>query len=79
MVNYDRNLFRQKAKKANTMKATKLLHKSLSTACPDMHKMRLKALISGVTSGYTEHQVTVTGQRWHLKSHSKKTTKHDVK
>lgn len=61
------------------MKATKLLHKSLSTACPDMHKMRLEALIAGVTSGLTEHQVTVTGLGRNLKSHSKTTTKHDIK
>ena len=25
------------------MKAKQLLHKKLSTACPDMHKIRLKA------------------------------------
>ena len=61
------------------MKATKLLHKSLSSACPDIHKMRLKALIAGVTSGLTEHQVTVTGLGRNLKSHSKTTTKHDIK
>ena len=48
------------------MKATKLLHKNLSTACPDMHKMRLKALIAGVTSGLTEHKVTVTGLEQNL-------------
>ena len=61
------------------MKATKLLHKKLSTACPDMHKIRLKALIAGVTSGLTEHQVTVTGLGRNLKSHSKTTTKYDIK
>ncbi len=61
------------------MKATKLLHKSLSTACPDMHKIRLKALIAGVTSGLTEHQLTVTGLGRNLKSVSKTTTKHDIK
>lgn len=61
------------------MKVIKLLHKSLSTACPDMHKVRLKALIAGVTSGITEHQVTVTGLGRNLKSHSKTTTKHDIK
>lgn len=61
------------------MKATKLLHKNLSTACPDMHKMRLKALIASVTSSLTEHQVTVTGLGRNLKSHSKTTTKHDIK
>lgn len=61
------------------MKATKLLHKSLSTACPDIHKIRLKALIAGVTSGLSEQQVTVTGLGRNLKSHSKTTTKHDIK
>lgn len=61
------------------MKAIKLLHKNLSTACPDMHKMRLEALIAGVTSGLTEHQVTVTALGRNLKSHSKTTTKHDIK
>jgi len=61
------------------MKAIKLLHKNLATACPDMHKIRLKALIAGVTSGLTEHQVTVTGLGRNLKSHSKTTTKHDIK
>lgn len=61
------------------MKATKLLHKSLSTACPDMHKMRLKSLMAGVSSALTEHQVTVTGLGRNLKSHSKTKTKHDIK
>jgi len=61
------------------MKAIKLLHKNLLSACPDIHEMRLKALIAGVTSGLTEHQVTVTGLGRNLKSHSRTTTKHDIK
>ena len=61
------------------MKASKLLHKKLSTACPDMHDMRLKALIAGVTSALTEHQLTVTGLGRNLKSYSKTHTKHDIK
>jgi len=61
------------------MKATKLLHKKLSCACPEMHKIRLKSLIAGVTSRLTEHQVTVTGLGSNLKSDSKTTTKHDIK
>ncbi|MCU7800353.1 MAG: hypothetical protein KZQ70_09460 [gamma proteobacterium symbiont of Lucinoma myriamae] len=61
------------------MKAKKLLHKNLSTACPDIHKVRLKALMAGVTSALTKHQVTVTGLGRNLKSHSKTITKHDIK
>ncbi|VAX09721.1 hypothetical protein MNBD_GAMMA25-1238 [hydrothermal vent metagenome] len=61
------------------MKAIKLLHKKLSAACPDMHDMRLKALLAGVTSASTEHQVTVTGLGRNLKSCSKTHTKHDIK
>ncbi len=61
------------------MKASKLLHKKLSTACPDIHKIRLKALMAGVTSGLTEHQLTVTGLGRNLKSYSKTDTKHDIK
>lgn len=61
------------------MKAIKLLHKNLSTACPDIHKVRLKALMAGVTSALTKHQVTVTGLGRNLKSHSKTMTKHDIK
>ncbi|MCU7960412.1 MAG: IS4 family transposase [gamma proteobacterium symbiont of Bathyaustriella thionipta] len=61
------------------MKAIKLLHKNLSTACPDMHEMRLKALMAGVSSALTEHQVTVTGLGRNLKSYSKTKTKHDIK
>ena len=61
------------------MKAVKLLHKKLSMACPDMHEIRLKALIAGVTSATTEHQVTVTGLGRNLKSFSKIHTKHDIK
>ncbi len=49
------------------MKAVKLLHKSLSSACPDMHNIRLNALIAGVTSASMEHQVTVTGLGRNLK------------
>ncbi len=61
------------------MKAVKLLHEKLSMACPDMHEIRLKALIAGVTSASTEYQVTVTGLGRNLKSFSKTHTKHDIK
>ena len=61
------------------MKAIKLLHKKSSTACPNIHKMRLKALMAGVSSALTEHQVTVTGLGRNLKSYSKTKTKHDIK
>ncbi len=44
-----------------------------------MHDIRLKALIAGVTSAPTEHQVTVTGLGRNLKSYSKTHTKHDIK
>lgn len=61
------------------MKAIKLLHKNLSSACPDMHEARLKALMAGVSSALTEHQVTVTGLGRNLKTDSQTTTKHDIK
>lgn len=61
------------------MKAVKLLHKSMRNACPDIHKIRLQALMAGVNSAITEQQVTVTGLGRNLKSHSKTTTKHDIK
>ncbi len=61
------------------MKASELLHKKLSTACPDMHDMKLNTLIAGVTSALTEHQLTVTGLGRNLKSYSKTHTKHDIK
>lgn len=61
------------------MKAIKLLHKNLTTACPFIHEVRLKALMAGVTSALTEQQVTVTGLGRNLKSHSKTQTKHDIK
>lgn len=61
------------------MKACKLLHKRLSTACPDMHKVRLTALMSGVASAITENQLTVTGLGRNLRSHSKTSQKHDIK
>jgi hypothetical protein len=61
------------------MKAIKLLHKNLSTACPEIHSVRLKALMSAVTSTITGQQLTVTGLGRNLKSHSKTHTKHDIK
>ena len=61
------------------MKATKLLHKNLSAALPEIHAVRLQALMAGVTSALTEHQVTVTGLGRNLKSYSKTFTKHDIK
>lgn len=63
----------------DAMKAIKLLHKKLFTACPEMHVIRLKALMAGVTSAITEHQLTVTGLGRNLKSHSNTRTKHDIK
>jgi len=63
----------------NTMKAIKLLHKNLLTACPDIHEVRLKALMAGVASALREHQVTVTSLGRNLKSKSKTHTKHDIK
>ena len=61
------------------MKASKLLHKNIKTACPEMHKIRLQALMAGVNSALTEQQVTVTGLGRNLKSYSKTSTKHDIK
>jgi len=61
------------------MKAIKLLHKNLLTACPDIHEVRLKALMAGVASALREHQVTVTSLGRNLKSKSKTHTKHDIK
>jgi len=61
------------------MKAIKLLHKNLLSACPDIHEVRLKALMAGVTSALTEHQVTVTGLGRNLGAYSKTYTKHDIK
>lgn len=61
------------------MKASQLLHKNLSTACPDIHNVRLTAVIAAVNSAITHHQVTVTGLGRNLKSYSKTSTKHDIK
>jgi len=61
------------------MKAIKLLHKNLLAACPDIHEVRLKALMAGVASALTEHQITVTSLGRNLKSKSKTHTKHDIK
>lgn len=61
------------------MKAIKLLHKNLLVACPDIHKVRLTALMAGVNSALREHQVTVTSLGRNLKSKSKTHTKHDIK
>ncbi len=36
------------------MKAVKLLHEKLSMACPEVHEIRLKALITSVTSASTD-------------------------
>jgi len=44
-----------------------------------MQKIRLKALIAGVNSAISEHQVTVTGLGRNLRAHSKTKTKHDIK
>ena len=61
------------------MKVIKLLHKNLSPACPEIHNIRLSALMSAVTSTITGQQLTVTGLGRNLKSHSKTHTKHDIK
>ena len=62
-----------------TMKLKKVLHNQLKIACPDVHKVRLTALMAAVGSAVTEHQTTVTALGRNLKSQSKTTTKHDIK
>ena len=61
------------------MKEIKLLHKRISIACPEIHDVRLNALVAAVTSSITGRQVTVTGLGRNLKSHSSTDTKHDIK
>lgn len=61
------------------MKATQLLHKNLSNACPDIHSVRLSALFAAVNSAITKQQVTVTALGRNLRSYSKTDTKHDIK
>lgn len=61
------------------MKAIKLLHKNLSSACPKIHDIRLKALMAAVLSTIKGQQLTVTGLGRNLKSHSNTVTKHDIK
>jgi hypothetical protein len=78
MANYDQ-ISSPQSNLENAMKATQLLHKKLLSACPDMHKIRLKALIAGVNSALSEHQVTVTGLGRNFRDHSKTKTKHDIK
>jgi len=39
-----------------TIKAKKALHKQLEIACPEVHKVRMKALMAGVGSA-TQKQV----------------------
>ena len=78
MTNYDQ-ISSPQINLENAMKATQLLHKRLSSACPEIHKIRLSALMAGVNSALSEHQVTVTGLGRNLKSHSKTKTKHDIK
>ena len=78
MTNYDQ-ISSPQINLENAMKATQLLHKKLSSACPEIHKIRLSALMAGVNSALSEHQVTVTGLGRNLKSHSKTNTKHDIK
>ena len=46
MVNHDQ-ICSPQTNLEDTMKAIKLLHKNISTACPDIHKVRLKALMAG--------------------------------
>ena len=43
-----------------TMKLMKVLHNELEIACPDLHKVRLTALMAAVGSAATEYQTTVT-------------------
>ena len=71
MTNYDQ-ISSPQINLESAMKATQLLHKKLLSACPDMHKIRLKALIAGVNSALSEHQVTVTGLRISQGRQSKK-------
>lgn len=78
MMNYDQ-ISSPQINLEYTMKATQLLHKNLLSACPDMHAVRLKALMAGVNSALTEHQVTVTGLGRNLRDFSKTKTKHDIK
>jgi len=78
MTNYDQ-ISSPQSNLENAMKATQLLHKKLLSACPDIHKIRLKTLIAGVNSAISEHQVTVTGLGRNLRAHSKTKTKHDIK
>lgn len=61
------------------MKAIELLHKNLSNACPEIHDIRLIALMAAVTSTIKGQQLTVTGLGRNLKSDSKTDTKHDIK
>ena len=61
------------------MKAIELLNKNISTAVPELHKVRLSALMAAVTSTVTGQQLTVTGLGRNLKSESKTDTKHDIK
>ena len=61
------------------MKVIELLHRKLSVACPDVHAIRLDALMAAVTSTITGHQLTVTALGRNLKAYSKTDTKHDIK
>jgi hypothetical protein len=61
------------------MKESRLLHKSLANACPEIHKVRLTALMAAVTSTIKGQQLSVTGLGRNLKSHSNTDTKHDIK
>ncbi len=61
------------------MKAAKLLHKILEKTCPDIHKSRLNALMAGVLSGASHHQISVTSLGRNLREHSATSTKHDIK
>lgn len=63
----------------DTMKALKLLHKMLEKTCPTIHKTRLNALMAGVSSGVTEHQISVTSLGRNLRDFSNTSTKHDIK
>ncbi len=67
MVKYDQICFDQKTNQKNTMKAAKLLHKMLEKTCPDIHKTRLNALMAGVLSGVSHHQIMLIGLQYREK------------
>lgn len=59
------------------MHATTLLHKLLSVNCPDIHKQRLAALISGVDGLLIGHRLSIAGLGRSLESAAR--VKHNIK